>query len=224
MSPPNHILDYISHLDELLARGEALVGIRIKTIAQITQEYEDTLDRFVRDVLQRGGGEVDFRRSHKALIRSIAEPAYVEGMREAGGSEDDLDDDDRSAIETWTDEQVGYVDAFAADIRAASLSDAPEGASASILARVPVWVASLRNLGDLGRLSALGNVPLTLDGPDGKESCVECQTYKGQRHTKKWWERRGLLARNGNPNYTCGRWEGHCQHYFRNDDREIIVA
>jgi len=215
---------YISRLDELLARGEVLIGIRTKTIAQVARDYEDALDRFVRDVLQHGGGEVDFRRSHKALIRSIAESAYIEGMREAGGSKDDLDGEDILAIETWKDNQVGYVDAFAADIRAASLSDAPEGAAAAILARVPVWVASLRNLGDMGRLSALGNVNLTMDGPDGKESCVECQTYKGQRHTKKWWERRGLLSRNGNENFSCGRWEGYCQHSFRNDDGEVIVA
>jgi len=192
-------------------RAEALVGVRTKTISQITREYEDALDRFVRDVLQRGGGEVDFRRSHKALIRSVAPRAYVEGMREAGGSEDDLDDDDQAVIETWTDEQVGYVDAFASDIRAASLSDAPEDAAVSILARVPVWVKSLEILGALGKASFLENRPGTWQYGDTKH-CGTCLKLNGQRHRLKWFTSRGYIPRQpGSETLDCKGFKCQCR-------------
>jgi hypothetical protein len=67
----------------------------------------------------------------------------------------------------------------------------------------------------------LNDPALTFDGPDGRESCRECQFHKGKRHTTKYWRSRGLLGRNGNPNFTCGRWV--CQHSFFADDGELVV-
>jgi hypothetical protein len=195
VSDPDPVETYLARLDELIARGEAMVGVSRKTIAQVTRDYGDTLDRFVRDVLQRGGGEIDFRRAHKALIRSSAQPAYIEGMREAGGSEEDMDDDDRAAIQAWIDEQVSYVDAFAAAIRAASLSDAPAGAADAILARVPVWAASLESLGGLGKASILESRPGIWRLGETEEHCETCAGLHGQRHRLRWFTSRGLIPR-----------------------------
>jgi len=63
---------------------------------------------------------------------------------------------------------------------------------------------------------------LTYNGEDGEESCRQCQKYKGQRHKKSWWESRGLLGRNGNENFDCGRWE-NCHHNYYNDAREQVL-
>lgn len=220
LAEPYFVAAFMAGAATQIGRGE-------KTIAQVTQRYSDTLERWVRDTLNRNMSEVDLRRAHKALLRSgIAEEAYKEGMREAGSAQpdDDYGAEDVLQVASWVDEQIGHVDSFASDVWDASGVGADEAKQENVLSRIELWIASLRNLGDQGRLFILGNIPLTLDGPDGKETCPECQRYKGQRHRRDWWEKRDLLRRNGNTNYTCGRWEGYCLHYFRDDQGEIVVA
>jgi hypothetical protein len=223
---------YVGQLNELVARADTILRraeqgpkahITFKTVAQVTRDYEDALDRFVHETLDRRMDKTDFRRAHKALIRSVAREVYVEGVREGGGEESDIEESDTKKIAAWVREQAGHVDAFSDAIWEASGVGADESKRDAALARVPLWTASLTNLGDLGRLAVLGDPMLTYDGEDGAESCAECQTYKFQRHRRSWWERRDLLRRNGNENYTCGRWQDHCLHFFRNDAGEVIV-
>src|SRR3990167_1044086 len=109
---PDPLETYIDRLDMLLSRADTLVenGVRLKTIAQVTRRYGDALDRFVREGL-RTRDKVDFRRAHKALLRSgVAREAYIEGVREAGGSAEDLDDDDDEQIAAWVSDQLSFVD------------------------------------------------------------------------------------------------------------------
>jgi hypothetical protein len=93
----------------------------------------------------------------------------------------------------------------------------------AVLARIPLWVDSMRNFGEAGKLYALGNIMLTFDGDDGAESCDDCQRYKKQRHSRNWWADRGLLERNGNPNYECRRYSA-CHHSFFDDSGKMIVS
>jgi len=69
----------------------------------------------------------------------------------------------------------------------------------------------------------MGDPPLRYDGDDGEESCEECQEYKGQTHRRTWWDKRGLLARNGNPNFGCRRFD-NCHHsYFHARTGEKVI-
>lgn len=193
----------------------------VKTIGQIVKRYDDQLQRLVRDTF-RTGDAVDMRRAHRAMMKDMGRSVYTEGMREGGINEPDDEDiatlDD--ALDEWTSGQFEHVNQFAKDAAAAKKDTTKrEG----VLARVELWVAALRNFGEAGKLYALGNIPLTFGGDDGEESCDDCQRYKGQRHRRDWWAKRGLLERDGNPNYECGRWPA-CHHSFKDDSGKVIVT
>jgi hypothetical protein len=101
---------------EHLAAAQAvatLLSLAAKSVNEVLRDYENTLTRFCFEVL-RGGDAVDFRRSHKALIRTVALEAYVEGLREGGVSQDEMDDEDAATVKAWIDEQVSHVNDFAA--------------------------------------------------------------------------------------------------------------
>ena len=195
----------------------------LKTIGQVVRQYEDELTNAVHDAF-RSGDAIDMRRTHRALLRSLAPDVYREGMREGGLNPEGLDREDEAAVEEaidqWVSDQLGFVNDFAA--AAANVKREPETREA-VLGRIDQWVSSLRNFGEAGRLFALGNVYLTFDGDDGEESCEDCQRLKGQRHRRNWWADRGLLERNGNPHYECGRWS-NCHHSFSDDSGEVVVS
>jgi hypothetical protein len=81
--------------------------------------------------------------------------------------------------------------------------------------RAEGYCATLDGVYSQGKLRSRRNVVLTLDGPDGKESCTTCQKYKGQRHRASWWISRDLIPAPGNDNYECGGWQ--CQHVLSDD-------
>ena len=191
-------------------------------------KYESQLTTAVQTTLQRGTPAEVQKQSHDNILRSgIAFDAYAEGMR-AGGSQQpnfDMTEDDIVIIESWISSQVGFTFPFAqrAEEVGRMDDDNPQRAPgvAEVNGRIFLWVDALISLAGLGKLAILKNPALTFDGPDGRESCRECQQWKGKRHTTTFWRRRGLLGRNGNPNFTCGRWV--CQHSFFADSGELVV-
>jgi hypothetical protein len=193
----------------------------MKTIGQIVKQYNDRLTRLVYDTF-RTGDAVDMRRAHRAMMKDLGMQSYIEGMREGGIDKPDDEDGQTAddALDEWTSGQFEFVNQFAKDAAAAKKDKAQRD---GVLARIDLWIAALRNFGEAGKLYALGNIPLTFDGEDGEESCDDCQRYKGQRHRRNWWADRGLLERDGNPNYECGRWPA-CHHSFKDDSGKVIVT
>lgn len=211
-------------LEQLAAAIDAAAAYAgLKTIKQIVTGYKNRLTTIVNDAM-RTGDFVDMRRAHKALLKNVARDVYRDGLREGGIEPKDESAEDKAAteevIDDWLAAQFEHVNQFAKDAAAVKKDKTARDA---ILARVDLWVESLQNFGEAGRLAALGNIPLTFDGDDGDESCDDCQRYKGQRHRRNWWAERGLLERNGNENYECGRWE-NCHHSFRDDSGKVIVT
>lgn len=198
-------------------------GIEAKTIKQIVAGYVNRLTSIVNAAI-KSGDAVTMRRAHKALLKNAAFDVYRDGWREGGVDIADLEPDERDAFDEavadFIASQSEFIDQFAKDAASAKKDKAARDV---VLARVDQWASSLRNFGEAGRVAALGNIPLTFGGDDGEESCDDCQQYKGQRHRRNWWAERGLLERNGNPNYECGRWDA-CHHSFLDDNGKVIVS
>jgi len=192
-----------------------------KTIAQMVRNYQDNLERFVHDAL-RTRDQLDFRRAHRALLRTSARPAYVEGMREAGGDEDDLEEDDVTTINGWVDEQVGFTGEFAKAVYEASGVGVDEKAVEAVLARVPVWADSLRTLGDLGRASILKNKPGVWRYGE-TEHCRVCEWLDGQRHRVKWFTGKGYIPReNGSKTLECKGFNCMCGIYDPSTGERLV--
>jgi hypothetical protein len=203
---------------------ESKATVSLKSVNEVLREYTDVLERYVVDTVNGNMTSGEMSRAHKALLKRLAPEAYREGMREGGvrDPEAEMEDDDDSAIDDWIAEQAQYTLEFARACAEAgdATGDDKRNKRDAVLDRAGEWVDSLRVLGQRGYLSAKGNIPLTFDGDDGEESCVTCDKYKGQRHRKSWWEKRGLL---GKPNslYVCGRFK--CQHGFYDDDGTLVI-
>lgn len=204
--------------DVLIMPGSA------KSVNSVLREYDDRLTRFAFEVLNGQMDAVDFRRAHKALIRTVSNDVFAEGWREGGGDPKDTEPDDIALLKDWEREQVGFVNDFAAWLASTDENGKRnwEAKRRQLAERIAAWVLAARNLGEQAAARAKGDPYLTFDGDDGEESCDECREYKGQRHRLSWWDRRGLLKRNGNDNYGCGRW-APCQHHFFYDDGKLAI-
>lgn len=221
-----HKQKYEARIASALLKAQAEVkALTLKSVNEVLREYQDTLERYVVDTVNGNmtGGEMS--RSMRALIKRLAPEVYMEGMKEGGvrDPEAEMQDADDEAMAIWTRDQLLFVDDFITAVKEAALlkGDDKTNKRNSLLDRVSDWVMALRSLGQSGYLSAKGDMPLTMQGDDGKDSCNECQKYNGQRHRKSWWENRGLLDR-PNDKYGCGRWDT-CNHHFYDDNDNLVV-
>lgn len=178
-----------------------------KDIGDETAYYDSNLTHLAEQLAGGKIGKPEFRREHKSLIKSSGEATFRAGWEEGGGDIEDTETDDLDLLSDWISEQQGHVNDFSD-----WLGDKEQDHS-SLDDRVSAWVASLKNLGEQAKVRAQGNPRLLFDGKDGDESCDECTEYTGQIHPLSWWEKRGLLKRNGNDNFTCGRFD-KCHHHF----------
>ena len=137
-----------------------------------------------------------------------AEIAYVEG----GGSLP-LDDDTAAWVRGELDAQLGFVDSLFETLKALRKEGDFEAENEAVR-RADGYCNSLDAFFNGVKLSGAGNIMLTFDGDDGKESCTDCQRYKGQRHRASWW-----IAHDAVPpsrSFECGGY--HCDHFLRDDD------
>lgn len=187
----------------------------------IRGQYEESLfDAFISFAGSSGAGGRRYRNlAGRAVIEAVND-AFYRGYRDAGGEETEADD------ETWLtarqSAELSHLPGVFEWLKEARDADPPTITEDAVRARVDKWLSGLDGIYSEGRLRGADNVMLTFDGDDGQESCNQCQKYKGQRHSAKWWVKRDLVRRNGNDNFDCGRWE-NCQHNLFTDDGELYT-
>jgi hypothetical protein len=203
--------------------AEWLQAREVKTISQIVKRYGDQLSNAVYDVFNGGSDPVDFRRAHKALLRESAPDVYLEGMREGGIAEEDLDDEDRAAMSEavgdWLGSQLSFVNDFAKAIGEARKDKEQRD---SILARVDQWIDSLRTLGDLGKAYATQNEKGSwiMGNTEHCDTCLKLSKMKP--HRLKWFIDRGYIPReNGSDTLDCHGF--NCQCEIQNAKGEVLL-
>lgn len=202
-------------LPELYAEALTLA----ESVNEVLREYDDVLTRWGADVLNGRMDKIEYRRKHKAAIADFGKRAYEEGLREGGADPGETTETDAARLLEWIDDQRNFVNAYTDWLVSDDNGKRNTADKRNELAeRVDAWAASLRNLAQIAEASAEGDPLIYLDGKDGeKDPCDECREFSGEdnAHRLSWWEKRDLLRRNGNENYTCGRWSEHCLHKFR---------
>lgn len=210
-------------LAEALAR---VTGAPVKSIESAVKAYRLELNTLVESLLRgwrypKGGrdySKASFRRDMKAAIKTGGQACFAEGWKAGGGDLADTEPEDIALLNDWVSEQQGFVNAFS-DWLVNKDSDLD-----NVQARLDMWALSAQNLAEMAKARAMGDPPLRYDGEDGDESCEECQEYKGQVHRLSWWEKRGLTKRNGNDNFTCGRWEPCHHHFYHAKTGKVVIA
>ena len=211
--------------EALLRRGIRIPGdiwarLVRESVNEVLREYRDQLTNFVYETLNGHMTVIDFRRSHKGLIRALAMDAFAEGMREGGIADPKswMDDYERESVQAWISDQVSYVDNFADAVAAAKSAEERK----AILARVDLWVDALRSLGTQGEMSAKGNLPGMWKWMEGKEHCKTCAWLNGQRHRLKWFLSKDYIPQQkGSEKLACGGWFCGCR--ILGDDGRVLA-
>lgn len=204
--------------DAAVLRSLGIAFRVMRSVADVADEYERTLSRFVQNTFDGELSATDLARAHRALVRTLGERAFDEGLQAGGVEPSERDEEDDAVLADWVSEQLAHVREFA-DAAVKADDETKRGA---IRSRVALWTDSVRAVGGLGKLSAQKNKMLTFDGKDGDASCADCRRMKGKRMRAKTWLRKGLVPRPGNDNYECGNFQ--CAHYLRDDDGERFTG
>ena len=170
----------------------------------------------VKTYLEDTGSRVTFYRNRLVdAIDNELRGAFYRGYLDVGGEETDREDEDWLASTLDAQREYAYnLFNVLKTLRGQGVDPDTEGET-----RAAAWAVTLDGVYSEGRLRGDGNQMLTFQGEDGDESCEDCQYYKGQRHSAKWWTKRGLVARNGNEQFACGRW-APCKHDYYTDAGE----
>lgn len=206
-------------------QAAAIVAQALKDAVPATEDYDvvraDYGDRLFEAFMGYASSGDRVTRFINAARRAVVEDvpgAFYSGYAEVGG--EDTEPDDEEWLSAAMNTQLQFLPGAFAAIR--DEREAETVTEDGIYARVGAWQSALDGIYSEGKLRGAKNVMLTFDGDDGEESCDECQTYKGERHSAAWWLRRDLVRRNGNDNFGCGRWEP-CQHNLYTDKGEMYT-
>lgn len=177
----------------------------------IIADYNNQLEALIRQAQAGRITRDELIRQHRDLIFNTADAAWLAGLQSGGEEQPQISDEDRLAIQAWTDEQLSHVGDFADSALAIST---PED-KRKMDGRVLLWGAALGALATTAALTATRDM-LTFDGKDGVKSCSTCQRLKGQRHRASWWLFHNFVPEPGNEAFECGGWK--CLHFLRTDD------
>lgn len=233
MTDRAELLTLIDDIEAEVDRRFAAIAVKAGGYAAVRADYKRTLD----DVLSSFGTSdqgVKVTAAQNELTRAMVEAfqsAFDLGYIETSGDEQQADKDAQDWLNARVEAEMGYIkemfqslkdlrdQARAGDIKVADVRD-------FVAQRVEGYTSSLDNVNGMGKLYGNQNQLLTFDGEDGgADSCKPgqgCKKWKGKRFKAKTWIAKGLVERNGNPNFQCGRWDT-CFHHFFNDKGEMVI-
>lgn len=196
-----------------LARG--VVG---KDYNAIRDGYANDIYGAVEDYLKGDQAITKFRNTFRKSILTYFDAAFFTGYLDAGGAVNEMTDEDKAWLIARQEQEIGFADALFQQLKSIRTEARDTGESPFEIAmkRSQGYTKTLDGVYAQGKMRGSSNVMLTLQGPDGKESCTTCQKLKGKRHSAKWWRDRDLIPYQGNANYECGCWI--CQHRLFTDD------
>lgn len=182
-----------------------------KTLAETRISFEEDFASLMRRALEPDNNfnRVQWASGVRAIIRRYGTKAYQDGMVEGGVFDATLDESDRDKIASLVTEQSQYVTSLGDKIfKQGGVSEA------LALVKPDMWFnRSIKLFYEAGLLAVAANAMMEFVGHDGNESCITCQTLKGQRHRLKDWARRGLRPGIDGDSYDCGAWK--CEHFLR---------
>jgi hypothetical protein len=205
----------------------AAVAIRaVGDYAGTRANYVSTITTAMVEYMRGYQGMVASRNVFKkAMVEAFSDGFETGFMETSGGDTYEPEREDTDYLAVRMEQELAYIDSLFF-----SLKEIMSGASieepvtdADIVSeadsRATMYARSLDGVYGQGKLRGKKNNMLTLDGPDGQESCKTCQQYKGKAHRAKWWTSHDLIPGPGNENYECNGY--NCQHQLFDKDGNV---
>lgn len=179
--------------------------------------YEEVYEA-VSGYLSSGGPVTSYRNRMRKAVEEYFLLGFYRGYVDAGAEE--VEDEDEDWVAESIADQVDFIYGLFDSLKV--LRDNGVDSSAEGEARATAWAGTMDGIYGEGKFRGDGNKMLTMKrDPDAPESiadpCATCQRWRGKRRSAKKWRADGLIARNGNDAYECGRWEGACYDEFYDD-------
>lgn len=121
-----------------------LMSLSVKSIGATSERFKQELTALVNDAWQNGG---KIAKDMRALVMQYVEDAVFEGLLEGGYTPDQIDADEYALVAELENEQLQYVDKFAADVKDATDDPAQQDA---IRRRVNLWAENIYRCGQRG--------------------------------------------------------------------------
>lgn len=191
--------------------------------ASIRDRYHVGIVATITDYLSGATSMANAKYFLKPLAGTSFNDAFEAGWVETAGDTYEPDPEDVDWLATRLDQELAYIDSLFVTMKAMK-SDTEEPLTLGDIDqfaedRANGYCASLDGVNAQGKLRGKKSVMLTLDGPDGKESCATCQRYKGKSHRAKWWVSHDLVPGPGNETYECNGY--NCQHQLFDADGNV---
>ena len=142
--------------------------------------------------------------------------AYIEaaelGYQDGGGTLP-LDEDTLAWAQAETSAQLAYIDSLFSTLKQLR-REGDFDAVHEAFEHADGYCNSLDALYNGAKVAGAGNKMLTFEGSDGRESCADCQRYKGQRHRASWWQSHNAVP--PSRGFECKGY--HCDHRLFDDD------
>lgn len=170
----------VERMAEVLGRVEAAVikyyGPALKSVQGYADEYHERLSSAVVAVFNGDSQYTSLLSTHKQLIRDYARDIYVEGMRDGGikDAENELDDDDESAITAFINEQIGFALDFAKACADTRKAEDQKAAQTVINHRVEMWADRMRDFGNTGKIRAMEGEKARWELGQTEVHCTDC--------------------------------------------------
>lgn len=205
-----------------------LRGQGIKAAVPATDDYSATradLVKRLKDAFLSFVSSSRGQRYKNAARTALAEDipaAFYAGYIDGAGADAETEPEDEKWLTAKQGEQLDFLaDAFGA---LADLRDNETATEAGIDARVETWAATLDSIYAQGRLRGAGNKMLTWHVGSTEKHCATCLKLDGQRHSAKWWLKKGYIPREpGSETLECHGYQ--CDCWLEDDDgNEFTVS
>lgn len=202
-----------------------LEGVRVGAfkaggnLAAISSRYNDAIIETIIKYFT-GGSLAASRNAFKRATTEAFGAAIDLGWTD-GGNQPPIDADVLAWFNARLNAEFGYIDMLFESMKALKKEDDFDYFQYAV-ERAAGYVGTLREIYNYAKLSSSKNIMVTFDGDDGKESCPDCQKYKGKRHRISWF-----MARNAVPPYGSGlqcHKGGRCEHFLRDDNGNQVTA
>lgn len=182
-------------------------------------DYSSIRDQYIEEIADAMGGYLEgsgavtsYRNAMSRAAVEFISDAFYAGYEDAGG--EDIESEDEEWLTARIEQEVGNVGSLFQSLRGIRSEGDVEDVAAD---KAEGYARSLDAVYNEGKLRGNKNKMLTFEGDDGEESCDDCQRYKGQRHSAKWWLNHSLIpGQPGNSNFACQGYR--CQHFLEDDD------
>jgi hypothetical protein len=182
-------------------------------------EYNDRIAEILIGYFEGGGSVAAPRNQFRQAAVEALGSAYDLGWTDGGGAFP-MDDEALSWLNTRIEQEMAYIGTLfeqAKELRKEEDFDF----FAWITQHAASYARTLRELYNVGRVSAMKDKMVTFAGEDGAESCPDCQELKGKRHRISWFVARDFVPPFGH-GLEChpGR---RCEHYLEDDQGNPVT-